>query len=290
MWKAKTVFRGHGAPVYAVASDGEWIYSAAGDAFVVRWNVLTGTQDAFTIRLDKAAYALHCAQHLLFVGSSNGTLIAVDPATKKMVWESNRYGHPIFAIESSSIHQQIIVGDSESNLTVFSLAGEKVVSFNLGAGKIRAIHISENRLFVGAEDGSVREFDLTTFNEVNSFQIHQSGVNHLLLLNKNELLSVGRDGYLINTDVLTGQRLFALPAHYQSIYGLEKVGQQLITCSMDKSIKIWNIESWKVIQKLEVKSGGHKRSVNALCAFNEQQFVSCGDDKEVILWEEISEL
>ena len=152
------------------------------------------------------------------------------------------------------------------------------------------MQISDNRLFVGTEDGSVREFDVTTFNEVNRFPIHKTGVNKLLLLNKNELLSVGRDGYLINTDSLTGQQLFALPAHYQAIYGLEKVGKQLITCSMDKSIKIWDIDSWKVIQKLEAKSGGHKRSVNALCAFNERQFISCSDDKEVFLWEEIREL
>lgn len=289
MWQVKTVFRGHGVPVYAVAAEDEWIYSAAGDHFVVRWNPNTGLQDTFTIRLDKAAYALYCAANNLFIGASNGTLIAVDPATKKLLWENNRYGHPIFAI-TSTIHHQLVVSDSESNLTVYSFSGDKIVSFNLGAGKIRALHANENRLFVGAEDGSIREFDLTTFNEVNCFRVHQSGVNQILLLNKNELLSVGRDGYLINTDSLTGQQLFALPAHYQSIYGLEKVGQQLITCSMDKSIKIWNIETWKVIQKLEAKSGGHKRSVNALCAFNEQQFVSCGDDKEVILWEEIREL
>lgn len=284
MWQVKTVFRGHGAPVYAVAADDEWIYSAAGDHYVVRWNPNTGLQDTFTIRLDKAAYALHCVANNLFIGASNGTLIAVNPATKKLLWEINRFGHPIFAI-TSTIHQQLVVSDSESNLTVYAFSGDKIVSFNLGAGKIRALHANENRLFVGAEDGTIREFDLSTFNELSCAKVHQAAVNKIYLLDNHELLSVGRDGYLIKTDLLTGKQLVALPAHYQSIYGLEKIGNQLITCSMDKSLKIWDLDAMKVIQKIEAKNGGHKRSVNAIGVYNDKQFVSVGDDKDVILWE-----
>jgi hypothetical protein len=39
-----------------------------------------------------------------------------------------------------------------------------------------------------------------------------------------------------------------------------------------------------VIQKLELKTGGHKNSVNSLILFGDKLLVSCSDDSRIIVW------
>lgn len=286
MWKRTAVLKGHSAPIYAVTVIDEYIYTAAGDRFVARWDALNGLQDTFSIRLDAVAYVLAAGDaHCLFAACTNGTVICVDVQTKQLLWERNYFGRPVFSMVWNRKHRQLILGDAESNLLVIGSDGEKLIGFNLASGKIRALEISEDSLFVGTQNGSVHCFDLLTFNEIETYKAHNGSIHALLYLkSKQALLSGGADGYLVLTDLLTYRQLLRIPAHYQSIYGLIEVGEQIISCSMDKTIKIWNKTPWEVQQRVEWTDGGHKRSVNALHVISSGSFVSVSDDKEAHIW------
>jgi outer membrane protein assembly factor BamB len=128
MWEAEQVFVGHGAPVYCCAWDGTMVYSAAGDKFITRWSIETGKQDNFAIRLDAPAYTIAVFQGKLFAGLTNGTLICIDLASRELLWEKNFFGNPWFCIEFTAISDFMIAGDSEGNLLVLNLLGEKIDS------------------------------------------------------------------------------------------------------------------------------------------------------------------
>jgi WD40 repeat protein len=57
-----------------------------------------------------------------------------------------------------------------------------------------------------------------------------------------------------------------------------------VSASRDKSIKIWDRKTFKVIDKKEFKTGGHRNSVNQVLPTDENTFVSCSDDSRIIIW------
>jgi WD40 repeat protein len=72
---------------------------------------------------------------------------------------------------------------------------------------------------------------------------HDGGVNCLLLASSNQLVSGGKDGHI--TRWKGQERVKSIPAHRGVIYGILEVGESLISCSRDKSIKVWEMETWK---------------------------------------------
>ena len=283
-FKSRTVFRGHGAPVYAVAADEQFIYSGAGDRFVTRWNVQTGLQDGFAIKLEQAPYCMLLADGVLYIGTANGTLAAISILDKQLLWEYNFSGKALFSLLKTD--QGIVFGDEAGNLCLVSTSGKKLFAFPLGEGKIKALSATSTHIYAGCASGWVLEFDRTNFNETNRWKLHDSQVN-AIAFQDDQLISVGRDGHLVICDLSTKTVAKRIPAHYQSIYSILQVKDQWITCSMDKTIKVWNRDLETVVQKITVKEGGHSRSVNALCAFQNAEFVSCSDDKTLICWEKV---
>jgi WD40 repeat protein len=65
---------------------------------------------------------------------------------------------------------------------------------------------------------------------------------------------------------------------------LIRVGNQFITASLDKTIKVWNADFSKVEQRMESKQGGHNRSVNGIVLVDKHTFVTYSDDKKIIIW------
>ena len=288
-WRKRIAFSGHSAPVYACTADKNWIYSTAGDRFVTRIDALTGLQDAFTVKLDSAAYSLGLTEHskLLIIGCTNGTIIAIDPESKKLAWEHNFLGKAIFSCADCPQEQFIVLGDTEGNLLIVDYAGTLLTSFLLDCGKIRQLKRFDNFLFAACQDGKWRQFELPTFNEVNSGFAHDGGVTALTFFpSSHTLLTGGKDAHLRLWDIVTGKELQAVPAHYQVIYGIEKLGsEELITVSMDKTIKVWDSVSMKVKQRIEFKQGGHNRSVNGCVVLSENSFATFSDDRQVIVFE-----
>lgn len=286
MFQAKKGLNGHAGPVYAASFDGKFLYSSSGDKYVARWDLNSGTQDSsFTVRLEHAAYALVAGASHCFIGCTDGTLLAVNTESKSLSWEHNFFGNAWFSLAIDVAHGWLIAGDSEGNLLVLELdSGKRILHLPLAAGKIRAITLSENSCYVSTQLIGILVFSTETWNELASWEPNELGSNVLLADPQNKrMITGGRDAHLVisnqNLEVL--QRI---PAHYQTVYGLIRIGNRFVTASMDKTIKVWSSDFSRVEQRLEFKDGGHNRSVNGLVRIDDQRFVSYGDDKKIILW------
>src|SRR6218665_1223843 len=269
---SSTVIRGHSGPIYALSVDNQFVYSTSSDRFVTRWNLLNGEQDSFTVKLDSPAYIIHLHNGMLFLGSTNGTVRAINTETKSLVWENNRFGKAIFALCWSETLDLLLVGDLEGNLFGIDINGKSTWYFPLNSGKIRLIKEFGNHFYVGSQDGKLRCFQLPSLNELWCTQAHEGSVYGLLKLDSG-LASSGFDGKvsLINDQGAVRKKM---PLHYQSIYGLERFEDGYATCSKDKTIKIWDA-NWNCLKKIEAP-GAHTKSVNALVAID-SKIVSASD-------------
>lgn len=290
MFRSKVVLNGHAGPIYAASWDGRFLYSSSGDKYVTRWDLAASLQDSsFTVKLEHAAYVIEAKQDCCFIGCTDGTLLAIDTQQKNILWEHNFFGNAWFSLLMDTDQNWLIAGDSEGNLLVLDpKSGKRILHLPLAAGKIRTIVRKDNRCFVSTQLIGVLVFSCDTWNEIASWEPNELGSNALYVdETASRIITAGRDAHIVINSP-DYEILKRIPAHYQAIYKLIAVGNQFVTASLDKTMKVWNSDFSKVEQRIELKEGGHNRSVNGVVLIDQQTFASYGDDKKLIVWQKES--
>lgn len=281
--------REHSASVYSCSSQNEFIYSGSGDKFLTRWKRSDGAQDKFAIRFEQAIYKVEVYGNYLFAGLANGDLHIFDLTERKELRYYTQHKKAIFAISVNPFKKQVYVADAAGNLSVWDLTTfDLLLYLPLDCGKIRDMQLNPDgtRMLIACQDGSFRIFDTANFNELSTQKAHLNGTTAVLYhpLDENLIISGGKDAYIRLWNAASGEMLKEIPAHNFAVYRLIPCGINLVSCSRDKSIKIWD-QNLNFIEKLDVKSGGHSHSVNDLTKIDEQHFASCSDDRRIIVWE-----
>ncbi len=284
-------FQGHSGPIYDIDFDDQFVYSAAADRFVTRWNKSTGEQDAFAIRCEAVPFSIKLFSQgkKLAIGLATGQVHIVDVLEKKETHHFTQHQTGIFAMFETDDNRLLCVGDADGFLSVWETSSMKLlIILPLSCGKIRSIRQwTESSILIAGGTGEVLVLETEFFNELNRFYAHEGGTSVLCLdQSRNELITGGKDGYLRWWDSETFNFKKALPAHKGTIYGLELIDENhFASVSRDKSVKIWKANERLVIQKLSDKSLGHRRSINALCSNKNGQFAYAGDDKMIHLFQ-----
>ena len=288
---------GHAAGIYSLDFDGNFLYSASADKFVARWKLDEGIQDKFSIKFEEAVYAIHLLhnQTKLAVGLANGDLHIFDLSERKELKYFTQHRKAIFAITENATFGQLFSADADGNVSVWQTDSMELLAYlPFDCGKIRRIAVSADGLKVAlaCQDGYVRLLHAETLNQVGSFVAHKDGATSVLFdpNDSNVLFSGGKDAYLKKWDIQSGTCLRAIPAHNYAIYDLISLqnGHALVSASRDKTVKVWNTESLEILQRLDVKAGGHRHSVNSLVVLGDNLFVSASDDRKMIFWGLIS--
>lgn len=279
--------QGHSGAIYSCAFDQSYVYSGSADKFVARWLLDEGTQDKFAIRFEQAVYRILIVDHFLIVGRSDGGLHVFDLEARKELKYFTQHTKALFGLASNPIRKHCYAGDADGNLSVWSTeTWELLIYFPLDCGKIRDIAVDSSgaHFAVCGQDGFVRIFETSYFNEISTFFAHKDGATAACFgENPEELITGGKDAMLRRWNWKTGEKLLEIPAHNFAIYRLIRVGDSLVSISRDKTVKVWS-ESLQFRQRLDQKAGGHRHSVNDCVALSSTKFVTCGDDKRMIVW------
>jgi hypothetical protein len=284
------LFKGHSGPIYDIDFDAHYVYSAAADGFVTRWDKATGNQDAFAIRCEAVTFSIQLFLNgtKLAIGLASGQVHIVDVVQKRETHHFTQHKAGIFAIYETLDRRFLCIGDADGYLSIWETSTMKLlIILPLSCGKIRSIRqLNPTSILIAGGTGEVLILETEFFNELKRFYAHEDGTSVLCLdEGRKELITGGKDGYLRWWDCETFALKKALPAHQGTIYGLEFISEShFVSVSRDKSVKIWRAEDRTVIQKIMDKSSGHRRSINALCSNKNGQFAYAGDDKLIHLF------
>lgn len=296
MFQKLNEITGHAGAIYCCLSVRDFVYSGGADHYVTRWNIGTGEQDKFAIKFEHSIYALELiGDNILAVGLSSGDLHFFNLEERKEIKFFTQHQKAIFSIANNSIKNQLFVTDAEGNLSVWNtLDYSLMIYLPLDCGKIRRMAISNSGEFVAlaCQDGFIRVIEAEHFNEINTIRAHKDGATSVLFNGNGDLLiSGGKDALIKVWDWKNETLIETIIAHNFAVYDLIslKEGNMFASASRDKKIKIWDANDFSFVERLELRQGGHKHSVNGLTVVNQNQFISCSDDKRLIVWSSTNE-
>lgn len=297
MFQKQKEITGHAGAVYCCLVKDEFVYSGGADHFVTRWNIVTGEQDKFAIKFEHSIYALEIInENILVVGLSSGGMHFFDLEARKEIKFFTQHTKAIFSIKYNSHKNQLFVADAEGNLSVWNTIDFSLMIYlPLDCGKIRKIGLSSTGDFVAlaCQDEMLRIMDTEYFNELKTIKAHTDGVSSVLFhpLNSDVVITGGKDALIKVWKWNEEELVETIVAHNFAVYDLIALneGEAFASGSRDKSIKIWSSIDFSFQQKMELKSGGHRHSVNGLSKIKKGSFVSCSDDGKLIVWESIRE-
>ncbi len=287
----------HSGAVYDLALDQKHIYSASADGYIARWSLNTLEQDNFAIRCTSPPYSIsfESLNQTIWFGLSSGDLHVVNVETKTELKFFQQHKTGIFSLLYLPKKNMMIAGDADGNISIWDTNKLSLLLFlPLNCGKIRKIKTNfENTLLtINCLDEKIRIFETEGFNEIATLIGHENGSCCSFfspnLEDNSKIISGGKDGCIREWEWSKEKLIKAIPAHNFALYDFVSLndGKIFASASRDKSIKIWDTKNLDFIQKLDIKSGGHKHSVNTLLKINEQRFLSCSDDRKIILWEQ----
>lgn len=293
-------FSGHSDCVYTLCK-GEYsniFYSSGADGQVVRWNLEKPDAGELIARVPASVYAMayHESSKLIWVCQNGEGIHRIDPISKiehsnlkitfSSIFDIQFFGNLAFLAAADGI---IFVIDIEK----FTLL--KTIKASEKSARTLAINPKTGEFAVGFSDFTIKIFDIADFSLKFIINAHNNSVftlkyspDHLYLI------SGSRDAHLKKWDVIKNYELITdVPAH---IYAINDVyfaenGKLFASCSMDKSIKIWDAGSLKLLKVVDkARHAGHGTSINKLLwtGFNDY-LISASDDRKISVWKIINE-
>lgn len=289
-------FTGHQDCVYTLAKSGESgkFYSAAGDGLVVEWRQSVPDLGVPVAKVYNSVYAVefHEASGNLWVGHNFEGIHVIDPQKKIALNSVQLAKTTIFDIK---FYDNIaLVGTGDGVVTVIDIQELAFVKHLKASDKsVRSIAVNskKNEFAVAYSDHKIRIFSLTNFALKYELSGHENSVFSVIYTADGEqLISGSRDAKLITWDVNNKYaKLQTVNAHLFAIndIALSPTGEFFATCSMDKSVKLWDAKTLRLLKVIDRgRYAGHATSINKLLWTNfNNQLLSCSDDRTISAWE-----
>jgi len=288
-------FSGHRDCVYTLegASEIFQFFSAGGDGLVVRWDLRKPDAGELFAQIPASIYAL-CFDKIknqLWIGQNFEGIHLIDVESKEEINSIKITSASIFDIK---IHNEnAFVGLSDGTIVVMDVDSFTVKKHIKASDKsVRNIAINSFRseFSVAYSDFSVKIFDLNNFSLKLVVNQHTNSVFTLCYSSDYQyLITGGRDAHLKILAVNQKYNLYKdIPAHLFAINDIKfsPNGKYFATCSMDKSIKIWDTQQFNLLKVIDKsRHAGHGTSINKLWwSEYENLLVSASDDKRISVW------
>lgn len=293
---------GHTDAVYALTGrpDSDRIYSGSADGMVVAWDAAHPAADGQLLaRVENSVYALRelPARGLLLLGHNFQGVQAIDLQTKTLAFATALPPVAIFEMVYSESRQRLYCALGDGTLAVLRGADfrlENLLRISQKSLRCLALHEGRGELAVGASDWQTYVLDLDSLAIKTTLAEATNSVFALAYSPDGQhLLAAGRDAHLRRYQATDGYPLAdSVVAHMYAINHLafSGDGRYLASCSLDKSIKLWDPASLALLRVLDKsRAAGHGTSVNKLVWPGAQQrLVSCSDDRSLAVWQVVA--
>jgi WD40 repeat protein len=258
---------------------------------VVKWDLHDMDKGELVAKVPNSVYAIHYLPDtdFLVVGHNYEGIHLIDWKRKKEVASLKCTTGAIFDIKS--LGTQLFIGDSGGNLTVVDLKEWKVQhTVRLSEKSLRTIAVNAQRgeLALGFSDHIIRILSLNQLDLRKELTNHSNSVFTLTYdPNRDLLFSAGRDAHLLVWDAARDHDVKDdIIAHMYAINDItfSADGKHFVTCSMDKSIKVWDANSISLLKVIDkARHAGHGTSVNRTL-WLQDALISASDDRTISAW------
>ncbi len=278
---------GHQDAVYALfhEENSSKFYSSGGDGMIVEWDFETFPDGKLIAKVPNSVYTLHKSKDFLFAGHNYDGIHLLNSSNKEELASAHLGKEAIFS--TALINNQLLVGLANGELIALDSTSLKLNHRKkIGQDRIRNIFIHENTIFIACSDQKIYTLD-PHLKITNSWLAHEKSVTGLAL-HQNVLISVGRDARIKFWNLENDFGLeHQIPAHNYAINDIciSPDKKYFATCSIDKTIKIWSLDSRKLLKVVDKqRHAGHGTSVNKIFWKSNDCLVSCSDDRTISVW------
>ncbi len=165
------------------------------------------------------------------------------------------------------------------------VTGERLMTLGDEYDTVLAADIrpDQSQIALGGPGRLVKIYSTKTGELQHKKKKHTDWVNAIAFSPNGALLASGdRNGGISIWDPDNGQELFTLAGHKSSVTALSWRGDSklLASCSEDGSIKLWEMQDGKQAKTWEAHKGG----ALSVCYTHDGRLVSCGRDRQIIVW------
>jgi WD40 repeat protein len=295
MTKLIKVIAEHAGSIYAVTSlpKKKLILTGGADKIVASWNMDTFENTPFSIKTNSAILNLNYLEEKneLLIGLFNGNFHVIDIESRKEIKFIPFHKAGLFSSFIDKEKKQLVLGSGDGTYSIWNYLNYSLLDKGkLSHGKIRTIEKVKNEYVFGTSEGALVGIDDEEFKpRIIRILDQKNGINSILYLPSKEALLCGtKDAHITAYHIDSEKEIFSFPAHNWPIYQLKKIDEhRFVSCSRDKTIKIWNNSTLDLIERLDWKSHkSHTHSVNNLHLIpNSHKMISVGDGKRIVIWE-----
>lgn len=286
---------GHSAAIYALRTAPDGFYSAAADGLLVHWH-----ED--DVNFGRAVANVEGGKFLSFDTLEDGGLVAgaldggvhwLYPDEPERNLHVAQHTRGVFAVLRVGV--EVFTAGGDGVLTKWNArTGRTLESLPVSGNSLRCIafYPEQDLLAIGASDGKVYTLHRSTLELIGSRQANNPSVFCVAFQREigwPRLISGGRDARLRSNDMafVKSPKFSTIDAHNSTINDLafSPNGHYLATASRDKTVKLWDAESWKLLKVCEVvRDRGHVNSVNCLLWLDDETLITAGDDRRILTW------
>jgi WD40 repeat protein len=259
----------------------------------VEWSHNDKADGVLISRVSRPVYSflLNSEKLQLLAGTAQGSLHCID--LNQQAETRNIEAHTLGLYDLRAYNNRLISVGGDGIINIWDLDTLQLISRIKGSdksGRCIAMHPSENEFAVGFSDFSIKIYDAETYQLKRTLNLHSNSVFSLSYsIDGKYLVTGGRDAMLkvlnIENDFELLHDIAAHTLHINTIV-FNPENTLLATGSMDKTIKIWDAHTFKLLKVIDkARNQSHSTSVNKLLWLDNQNLASVSDDKMSMLWE-----
>ena len=286
-------FSGHRAAVYILEKsiNKNCFYSSGADGLIIECNTEKKDEGKLIANIGKPVYSLLFDENSnqLFCGTSSGNIHVIDLVENIEIRNIEAHHSGVFDMKLVKNNLITSGGDGTINIferNIFSLT--KKINASSKSARVIATHSIKNEFAIGFSDWNIKVLNT----ELEIKQTLSGHTNSVFALSYspdgNFLISSGRDAMIKVWDVKNMyKQVLEIPAHTLQVtcIAYNPIGNLFATSSMDKTIKIWDADNFELLKVIDfARNGSHTNCINKILWINENEFVSCSDDKNVMVW------